>query len=84
MSTIEEVRAAEKRVQQVLDALRKAGALDQNHVSDELKKATDEYARLVRELKGSVTPLSSIFNEQFSALDFQNSACLLTFLMSWF
>jgi hypothetical protein len=51
MSTIEEVRAAEKKVQQVLEALRKAPATDPNHVADELKKATDDYARLVRELK---------------------------------
>jgi len=50
MSTIEEVRAAEKRVQRVLDALRRADALDPNRLSDELKKATDEYSRLVREL----------------------------------
>ncbi len=28
----------------------KAGALDPNHFSDELKNATDEYARAVREL----------------------------------
>jgi len=50
MSTIEEVRAAEKRVRVVLDALRKAGALDPNHLSEELKKATDEYAKAIREL----------------------------------
>ena len=50
MSTIEEVRAAEKRVQKILDALKKADAQDPNHLSDELKKATDEYARVVREL----------------------------------
>jgi len=50
MSTIEEVRAAEKRVQRAVDALKKADARDVNHVGDELKKATDEYARLVREL----------------------------------
>ena len=50
MSTIEEVRAAEKRVQKVVDALRRADARDPNHLSDELKKATDEYSRLVREL----------------------------------
>jgi hypothetical protein len=50
MSTIEEVRAAEARVQDLLDALRKADAGDQNHLSDELKTATDEYARAVREL----------------------------------
>jgi len=50
MSTIEEVRTAEKRVQKALDALRRAGAPDPNHLSDELRKATDEYSRLVREL----------------------------------
>jgi hypothetical protein len=50
ISTIEEVRAAETSVQKALDALRKAGALDPNHPSDELKNATDEYARVVREL----------------------------------
>jgi len=51
MSTIEEVRAAEKRVQQVLDALKKAGAQDPNHLSAELRNATEEYARAVRELR---------------------------------
>ena len=50
MSTIEEVRAAEKKVQEVLDALKKAGAQDPNHLSTELKNATDDYARAVREL----------------------------------
>jgi len=50
MSTIEEVRAAETRVQKVLDALKKADARDPNHLSDELKNATDDYARAVREL----------------------------------
>ena len=50
MSTIEEVRAAETSVQKVLDALKKADARDANDVSAELKKATDEYARAVREL----------------------------------
>jgi hypothetical protein len=50
MSTIEEVRAAEKKVQELLDALKKAGAKDPNNLSVELKNATDEYARAVREL----------------------------------
>jgi hypothetical protein len=53
MSGIEEVRAAEKRVQELFDALKKADAGDLNHLSDELKKATDEYARAVRELKAN-------------------------------
>ena len=51
MSTIEEVKAAEKKVQKVLDVLKKADAQDPNHLSAELKNATDEYARVVRELK---------------------------------
>jgi hypothetical protein len=50
MSTIEEVRAAERRVQILVDALRQAPAHDPNSLADELKKATDEYARVVREL----------------------------------
>jgi hypothetical protein len=50
MSTIEEVRAAEKRVEKVLEALKRAGAQDPNHLSDELRNATDEYATAVREL----------------------------------
>ena len=50
MSTIEEVRAAEKKVQEVLEALKKAGAQYPNDLGTELKNATDEYARAVREL----------------------------------
>ena len=51
MSSIEAVRAAEKKVQEVLDALKKAGAQDPNDLRDQLQKATDEYARAVRELQ---------------------------------
>jgi len=50
VSTIEEVRAAEKKVQEVLLALKEADVQDPNHLSAELKNATDEYARAVREL----------------------------------
>ena len=50
MSTIEEVRVAEKRVKEVLDALKKADAQDANSLGAELMCATDEYARAVREL----------------------------------
>lgn len=50
MSTIQDVRAAEKKVQEVLDALKKADAQDPNHLSVELRKATDEYAGAVRGL----------------------------------
>jgi hypothetical protein len=50
MSTIEEVRAAEKKVKEVLESLKKAGGQDPNHLSTDLRKATDDYARAVREL----------------------------------
>ena len=51
MSTMDKVRVAEKRVQRVWDALKKADAEDQNGLREELMKATDEYARAARELK---------------------------------
>jgi len=64
MSTIEEVRAAETRVQELMDALRKAEAGDLNHLSDELKTASDEYARAVRELKATtVKPRNPLSNK---------------------
>jgi len=50
MSTIEEVRAAEKKVQELVNALRQPGAQDPNDLSTQLKNASDEYARAVREL----------------------------------
>ena len=50
MSTIEEVRVAEKRVKEVLDALKKTDAQEPNSLDIELRSATDEYARAVREL----------------------------------
>ena len=53
MSTIEQVRAAEKKLQEVLEALKKAGAQDPNLLSTELKKATDDYDRAVRELSST-------------------------------
>ena len=53
MSTIEEVRAAEKKLQEVLEALKQASAQDPNHLSTELRKATDDYARAVRELSST-------------------------------
>jgi hypothetical protein len=53
MSTIDEVRAAEKKLQEVLEALNKTGAQDPSHLSTELKKATDDHARAVRELSST-------------------------------
>jgi hypothetical protein len=51
MSTIDEVRSAEKRVRELLDTMK----LDPTSGSypDELKNATDEYARAVRELNSN-------------------------------
>ncbi|MFZ1143005.1 MAG: hypothetical protein WAN76_27820 [Candidatus Sulfotelmatobacter sp.] len=54
MSTIEEVRAAEKKVREVLEALKKAGGQYPNDLGTELKNATDEYARAVRELSSKL------------------------------
>lgn len=59
MSKIEELKAAEKRVQQTLEALKKAPANDPNNLVDELQKATDEYARLTRKLK-SAWPINKV------------------------
>ena len=53
MSTIDEVRAAEKKLQEVLETLNKTGAQYPDHLSTELKKATDDYARAVRELSST-------------------------------
>lgn len=50
MSTIDQVRAAEKRVQEIQEAIRTAAAEDQDALGIELQKATDEYARVIREL----------------------------------
>jgi len=51
MSTIEEVRAAERKLQEVLDALKRGDPRDQSGDGDELCKASDHYARAVRDLK---------------------------------
>jgi len=50
-STIGEVRAAEARVDQILAKLRDAGTTDSENLSEQLKRATDEYAKAVRELE---------------------------------
>lgn len=50
MSTIYEVRSAEERVRDVLDAMRRDPATGDRYV-DQLKNAADEYARAVRELR---------------------------------
>jgi hypothetical protein len=58
MSTIEEVRAAEKKVQAVVEALRKTGAQDPDHLYQVLQRTTEEYAAAVRELEITSEPPS--------------------------
>jgi hypothetical protein len=52
MSTIDEVRSAEKRVRDLLDTM-KLDPMSANRYVDEMKNATDEYARAIRELKSA-------------------------------
>ncbi len=51
MSTIEEVRAAEKLLQEILQAMKKAGGDDTDTLTQKLMAASEEYAGAVRELK---------------------------------
>jgi signal transduction histidine kinase len=51
MSTIHEVRAAEEKMKNVLEALKTAKAEEPNYLDTELKCASDEYTRAVRELE---------------------------------
>jgi hypothetical protein len=64
MSSIEDVRASEKKVKEVLGALAKAEAQDQNYLNNELRNATDEYARAVRELGPKLGPIRRPFSAQ--------------------
>ena len=51
MSTIEDVRAAEKKMKDILAALRgKDDMLNSDDLHEELRKATDEYTKAVRDL----------------------------------
>jgi hypothetical protein len=45
------VRAAEKKVQEILDALKNAVASDPENLRQKLVSASDEYAKAIRELK---------------------------------
>jgi hypothetical protein len=51
MSTINEVRAAEEKMKTLLDGLKRSNAEDPNNLGTELKSASDEYARAIRELE---------------------------------
>ena len=51
MSTIEEVRAAEKKLQELVNALRRTDANDLTNLSAQVVDASEEYATAVRELE---------------------------------
>ena len=51
MSTIQEVRVAEKKMQEILAALKRLGADDPENLRQQLMNASDDYAKAVRELK---------------------------------
>jgi hypothetical protein len=53
MSTIEDVRAAEKKVKDILSVLRTAGLVGPDELHEDLRKATDEYTKAVRDLEFS-------------------------------
>jgi hypothetical protein len=46
-----EVRAAEEKMKTILDGLKTSSAEDPNCFGTELKSASDEYARVVRDLE---------------------------------
>ncbi len=51
MSTMKEVRAAEAKMNSVLDALKTSKAEEPNYLDADLKCASEEYTRAVRELE---------------------------------
>jgi hypothetical protein len=51
MSTIEEVRKAEERMNELVDRLKHVGAADPDNLTMQLKQATDDYADAVRALR---------------------------------
>jgi len=51
LSSIKEVRAAEVKMKSVPDALKTAKAEEPNYLDTELKCASDEFTRAVRELE---------------------------------
>ena len=50
MSTIQEVRAAEKRVQEILRELKSTDLTSRDDLHQQLRKATDEYVKAVAKL----------------------------------
>jgi len=51
MSTLEEVRKAEERMNELVNRLKQVGAADVDNLTLQLKQATDDYANAVRALR---------------------------------
>ena len=51
LSTINDLRAAEKRLQEILDAIQRSQTRDLARLSAELLEVTDDYTRVVGELR---------------------------------
>jgi len=51
MSTIKDVRIAEKRVEEILQEFKNSGTDDRQDLTKQLVNATDDYAKAIRELK---------------------------------
>jgi hypothetical protein len=51
MSTMEDVRTADRRLEELLERLKKVGADDPDNLFGQLRKARDEYSKAVRELE---------------------------------
>jgi hypothetical protein len=51
MSTLEEVRAAEKKLRELVERLKNTDAADADNLTAQLKQATDDYAKAVRALR---------------------------------
>lgn len=50
MSTIDEVRAAEQKLRDLVKALRRAGIGDHDELCERYRATSDEYAKAIREL----------------------------------
>lgn len=50
MSTLDDVRTFEKKMQALLDALKNAEGQEAIRLSDELRNVTDQHAKAIREL----------------------------------
>lgn len=66
MSTIEEVRKAQDKINDVLAKLRKTGALDPDNLTEQLRRATEDYAKAVRELEEANATLLTVKQDQSS------------------